>query len=148
MVEGTVRPSFGQLLMETAELWSQRGTCSRLRVGAVLARENRILTQGFNGAPAGMEHCGDPHPEGPCQVSAHAEENVLFFAAKYGIPTRGADLWVTHAPCSVCSRGIVNSGISRVSFKHRYRDMSGVALLQKAGVEVIDFVSLNHFQVT
>lgn len=130
------RPGFHELMMETASIWSKRGTCSRLRVGAVLADRNRILVQGYNGTVSGMPHCPDPHPEGPCEAAVHAEENVLYFAADRGIITRGTTLYVTHAPCFRCSRGLVNSGVETVIYRESYRSLDGVKLLRDAGVRV------------
>src|SRR5690606_18473928 len=77
----TPRPGFHQLMMRTARLWAERSTCSRLQVGAVLAREDRIIAVGYNGAVSGQPHCVH-EDDSPCEVSVHAEENVLYFAAK------------------------------------------------------------------
>lgn len=131
-----MRPSFHELMMETALIWSRRGTCSRLRVGAVLADRNRILAQGYNGNVSGMNHCPDPHLDGPCETAVHAEENVLYFAADRGIATRGTTLYVTHSPCFRCSRGLVNAGIVQVIYGEPYRSLDGVKLLRDAGVKV------------
>lgn len=130
------RPGFHDLMMETASIWAKRGTCSRLQVGAVLADRDRILVQGYNGNVSGLPHCPDPHPEGPCETAVHAEENILYFAAHRGISTRGTTMYVTHAPCYRCARGIVNAGVSRVIYKDTYRSMDGVSLLREAGVGV------------
>lgn len=132
-----MRPSFHELLMETASIWARRGTCPRLRVGAVLADNDRILVQGYNGNVAGMQHCPDPHPEGPCETAVHAEENVLYFAANRGISTSDTWLYVTHAPCYRCARGIVNAGIEVVVYRDEYRSMDGVKLLRQANVSVM-----------
>lgn len=121
--------------METARLWSRRGTCSRLQVGAVLARDDRIISIGYNGAPSRQVHCLHID-DSACIVSSHAEENVLHFAARHGLPTLGASMYVTHAPCYACSRGIVNSGIAEVFYGERYRDSRGLDLLLSAGVKV------------
>lgn len=139
-----VRPGFHDLMMDTASIWARRGTCSRLRVGAVLADRDRILVQGYNGNVSGAQHCQVPHPEGPCETAVHAEENVLYFAANRGIPTRGTTMYVTHAPCYRCARGIVNAGIERVIYKQFYRSSDGIRLLQEAGVSVasIDWYGL------
>lgn len=119
--------------MQTARLWSQRGTCSRLQVGAVLARDNRIVTLGYNGAPSGQVHC--LHIDNsPCLVASHAEENVIHFAARHGLPTQGTEMYVTHAPCGTCSRGIINAGVRAVYYGAEYRDSSGLDLLDRAGV--------------
>lgn len=121
--------------MQTAALMGTRGTCNRLKVGAVLAREGRILSTGYNGNVAGAEHCNHTDNE-PCQTATHAEENVIYFAAKHGVKTEGAELFVTHLPCYRCSRGLVNAGISRVMYAYEYRDTSGLFLLCQSGVIV------------
>lgn len=136
MDQATPRPSFPELMMETAWLWSTRGTCSRLQVGAVLERDNRIVSIGYNGTPSGMEHCLHIDDE-PCVFANHAEENVLFFAAKYGIATDGTTLYVTAAPCYRCSRGIINAGVRRVVFGSEYRDSSGLDLLRSASISAV-----------
>lgn len=129
------RESFQELLMRTAWLWSQRSTCSRLRVGAVVARDTRILVQGYNGAPAGMRHCRHVDDE-PCSVSVHSEANCISFAAKEGIRLSDATLYCTHAPCEGCAKLIINSGISEVVFDKTYRSAMGLVLLADASVRV------------
>lgn len=124
--------------MQTAVLWSQRGTCSRLQVGAVLSRDGRIIATGYNGAPSGHAHC-EHLDDQPCVKATHAEENVLYFAARYGMSTDGADLFVTHNPCYRCARGLINAGIRRVVYLHDYRDDSGVQLLNGSGIAVFRY---------
>lgn len=120
-------------MMDTARLWSTRGTCSRLQVGAVLARDDRIVALGYNGAPKGQVHC--LHLDNsPCLVSSHAEENVIHFAARHGLPTLGTEMYVTHAPCGACSRGIINAGVVTVYYGDEYRDSRGLDFLRTAGV--------------
>src|SRR5690606_36167447 len=96
----------------------------------------RVICIGYNGAPSGMVPCHH-EVDTPCEISEHAESNVLFFAAKHGIRTDGTTLYVTTAPCYRCSRGIVNAGISRVVYSDGYRDNRGLLLLQQACVPVI-----------
>lgn len=130
-----MRPSENDVLMQTAVLWSHRSTCPRLSVGAVLSKHGRILSTGYNGNVSGMPHCVH-ETTAPCETAVHAEENALYFAAQHGIATRGTDLFVTHNPCFRCSRGLVNAGVFRVFYLNEYRDMSGVELMEDAGLEV------------
>lgn len=168
------RPSRDEILMDTAWLWSQRGTCSRAYVGCVISREGRSLSNGYNGAPAGMEHCnhecncrsvrciyhGEPGcpceltpgenpcpvlnsdhlPEcpsqQPCTLAVHAEANALAFAARFGVVTEGAELHTTRVPCRNCAMLIINAGIRRVVWSETHRDMSGLQLLNRVGVDV------------
>lgn len=128
------RPSNASVLMETARLWSSRSTCSRLSVGAVLARDTRILAQGYNGAPSGLDHCPEPHPEGPCTRAVHAEANVIAWAARQGLSTQGSTMYLTHWPCLECAKLIINAGVESVFFDEDYRSFSGVALLIESGI--------------
>jgi len=137
--EGPVRISRDSALMFTAAIFSLRSTCNTGN-GAVIAREGRIISVGYNGAPTGQRHCLesgcildlDKH----CQRAIHAEVNAIAMAAKYGIPTEGAELFCTMAPCPNCSKLLVNSGIIRVVYSKSYPDMSGMELLMAGGIKV------------
>lgn len=146
--------------MATAELVSARSTCSRARVGVVVARAGRQLTSGYNGAPAGLPHCRhhcdcllddparheliiteDAHLIGcnslkPCTIAVHAEANAIAYAARYGMRLEGADLFTTLSPCVPCSQLIINAGIVRVVYSKEYRDTSGLTLLRQADIVV------------
>lgn len=122
--------------METAALWARRGTCSRLQVGAVLSRNGRIIATGYNGNASGLDHCNHTE-DSPCETAVHAEENVLYFAARHGLSTEGSTLYVTHNPCYRCARGLVNAGVRDVVFSQMYRDASGLHLLVESGVFVL-----------
>ena len=152
-----MRPSRIQVLMATAHIWAERSTCERMHVGCVLELEGRILTTGYNGAPAGMEHCfhscncelhdvtAPPEKHHvqchaliniPCRIAVHAEANAIAFAARHGIALVGARLFTTMAPCYACSQLIINAGVSTVIYDDPYRDMTGIELLVAAGVTV------------
>lgn len=127
------------MLFSMARTVSHRSTCDRLHVGAVLSRDGRVISLGYNGAPAGVAHCEHPWnkpDEGGCTLAVHAEANAIAFAAKHGVATTGAELHVTHMPCLKCSQLIINAGIVRVSYIYAYRDPSGIILLKEGGVEV------------
>lgn len=153
------RMSRDKMLMDVASVVSERGTCSRLQVGVVISRDGRIIVTGYNGAPAGIEHCDhicdcfhvmpkswteltshDPECKSlqPCTVSSHAEQNAIAFAAKHGLALDQSELHVTHGPCLACARSIINAGIQKVTYVEEFRDSSGVDLLRLAGVEVVD----------
>lgn len=152
------RPTRDQALMQVAEIFATRSTCSRAHVGVVIAREGRILSTGYNGAPAGMDHCdhsqeakiqfdpilqkemygaaGKP-PDPGCKVAVHAEANAIAYAAQHGIKLAGADLYSTYMPCLPCAQLVINSGIQRVLVRTLYRDRSGMRLLEAAGVDMM-----------
>ena len=127
------------MLFEMARTVANRSTCDRLHVGAVLSRDGRVISLGYNGAPAGVEHCKHPATEAlgiGCTLAVHAEANAIAFAAKHGVATAGAELHVTHMPCLKCAQLIINAGIVRVSYIKAYRDPSGIILLKEGGVNV------------
>ena len=134
--------------MEIAEVVATWSSCfqENRRVGAVIVRNNRIITTGYNGAPAGILPCRD---RGECLrrtlnipsgtqaqlcYAIHAEQNALIQAAKLGISIDGATLYCTHQPCVICSKLLINAGIARVLYKHPYPDEFSLQLLQEAGV--------------
>jgi dCMP deaminase len=123
--------------IDVANIFARQGTCSRLQVGALLVEGKRIISTGYNGAPAGMSHCY--HQEGddrPCHKAVHAEANVIAFAARKGVSTFGSTLYTTHMPCSDCAKLIINAGISKVVYDQEYRSAEGEQLLAEAGIEV------------
>lgn len=130
-----MRPSVESVLMQTAHAFSSRSTCSRLHVGAVLARDSRVIATGYNGAPAGMPHCRHQTAGEPCISAVHAEANAVAFAARHGIATDGATLYVTHSPCLECAKLLVNAGVARVIYATRYRLADGLRLLAICGVD-------------
>lgn len=131
----SARPTIDETMLDTAELWARRATCSRLSVGAVLAREGRVLATAYNGAPAGLPHCSHDVDE-PCAQSVHAEANALLWAARHGVSALGAALYVTHAPCLGCSGLIINAGIKRVVYRNEYRSHDGINRLLEAGIRI------------
>ena len=131
------RISRDDVMMDVAFIISGRGTCQRLQVGALISRDGRVLSMGYNGAPAGLAHCNHALDETDgCPRAIHAEANAIVWAARKGIPTEGAELFVTHMPCLNCARLIINAGISRVVYHLPYRLTEGVSLLREAGVKV------------
>lgn len=130
-----MRASRIEMLMSIAETIALRSTCDRLNVGAIITRDSRVVSTGYNGNVAGALHCR--HIDGsPCTSAVHAEANAIVFSARHGVGTEGAELFTTHQPCEGCAKLIVNSGLTRVFFKHEYRLREGLDLLIKSSVEV------------
>lgn len=129
------RPSEGEWLLRMADVAAQRSTCSRLQVGAVLSRDGRILSTGYNGAPSGETHC-EHLDDLPCTQSVHAEVNALVFAARHGVSTEGASFYVTHAPCYGCAGLLINAGVDTVYFRSHYRSKDGLDRLVDAEIVV------------
>jgi len=143
------RPSWDAYFMQIAHLVATRATCPRRSVGAVIVRDQRILATGYNGAPAGLPHCPTegPHNDWPvgcmraghCIRALHAEQNTLLQAAKIGIATEGADIYVTCQPCNTCAKMIINAGIRRVIYEGDYPDQFSKELFRDAGMQVFRF---------
>lgn len=124
--------------MTTAWILSYRGTCSRLRVGAVIADHRGVsLSSGYNGAPAGLPHCNHETSDEPCKISLHAEANAILWAARRGISIENAHLYTTHEPCYECSKLIAQSGIAVLYYGSAYTRNSGLALLHHARIETL-----------
>lgn len=144
------RISWNQYFMAQSHLLALRSTCPRLSVGATIVREKRIIAGGYNGSISGGEHCIDEGcymRDNHCIRTVHAEINALLQCAKYGTPTDGADLYVTHFPCLHCTKAIIQAGIKNVYYANDYRnDPYAVELFETAGVRVVK-VPFNKGQV-
>lgn len=142
------RPSWQEYFMQMAILASLRSTCLRRAVGAALVRDNQVISTGYNGSPKHTLHCSETGclreqlrvPSGEkhelCR-GVHAEQNVIIQAAINGSSTRGATLYCTHQPCSICARMIINAEISTVYIANRYPDALGEKLFKEAGITMI-----------
>lgn len=125
-------------MMQTAQVWAEESYCKRNKVGAVLAKDDRVLVTGYNGTIRGHENdCEDGDITKLTVV--HAEQNVIAFAAKNGIPTEGCTMFVTLSPCDQCAKLLVQAGISEIVYMNEYRDKKGIEILRKSGVEVRQF---------
>jgi dCMP deaminase len=135
------RLSRNDMLMSVAMLMAQRGTCTRLKVGAIITVDSRIVGSGYVGAPQRIDHCNSSncHPDKPCTRTIHAEQNAIAFCARYGTPTEGCTIYCTHQPCAQCARLIIQAGIVKVVYGMEYRDPEGLNLLKQAGVDCVKY---------
>ena len=126
--------------MKVAELTATNSYARRTKVGAVLVRDGRIISSGWNGQPAGLpNNCEDELPDGSLVTKntvIHSEVNAIFFCAKNGIKTDGSTLYLTLSPCVTCALAIIQAGIKEVYYKEKYRDLNGVKLLKKNNIKV------------
>ncbi len=137
-----IRPTWDEYFMEIARQVAQRSTCPRASVGAVIVRERRILTTGYNGAPEGLLHCleaGCIIEDDHCQRSLHAEQNAIIQAALHGVSIAGGTIYITHQPCNTCAKMIINAGLKRVIYAGEYPDELARNFLAEAGVELVRF---------
>ena len=148
-----MRPSWDSYFMQITELVKTRSTCLRRQVGALVVRDRRIVSTGYNGAPSGIAHCeaagclrqklGIPSGERHELCRAiHAEQNALLQAARYGSVLQNGTLYVTCQPCSLCAKMLINAGIVRIVYKGDYPDELATSLLQEAGIELVRFTEL------
>lgn len=146
----TERPSWDAYFMKLAHLATERSTCLRRQVGAVLVKDNHVLATGYNGAPRGVKHCIEVGclrtklgiPSGQMQEicrGVHAEQNCITQAALHGITTRDSIVYTTFSPCSICSRLLINAGIKKVYFEGFYPDELSRSLLREARVNLCQF---------
>jgi dCMP deaminase len=126
--------------MQIAFTVAQRSTCDRAHVGCVLVRDRRILTTGYNGAPAGLPHCdeiGHLLIDGHCVRTLHAEQNAIIQGALHGVSIVDATAYVTHQPCLTCAKMLINAGVRRVVYAGNYPDANSRRFLEEAHVELV-----------
>lgn len=142
------RPDWDSYFMEIAQIVSKRSTCKRRNVGALIVKEKRILSTGYNGAPTGLKHCieagclretlniasGERHEL--CK-GLHAEQNAIIQAAYHGVSISSADIYSTHLPCSICIKMIINAGIVRVFYANGYPDSLSMEMINESGVTLV-----------
>lgn len=148
-----IKPSFDKIYMDLAQKLALRSHCVKAQVGAVLTKDTRIVSLGYNGPPAGTHNCDQEWPEtgcardskGSCSLALHAEQNAILYATKNNVSMQDATLYVTLSPCISCARVIFTTGIRKVFYKDSYAKFKGldsdegVDFLKRFGVEVIQY---------
>ncbi|MFY0685507.1 MAG: dCMP deaminase family protein [Cyclobacteriaceae bacterium] len=144
------KPAFDDIFMELAVNLASRSHCIKRHVGAVLTKDTRIISIGYNGPPAGTHNCDDKWPEegcprdskGSCSLAIHAEQNALLYAVKNKASVEGATLYVTLSPCIACARIIYTMGVQKVIYLNSYAEYKGIGsdegvdFLKQFGVSV------------
>lgn len=145
------KQSFDDIFMNLALELSARSHCIRAQVGAVLAKDTRIISIGYNGPPAGTHNCDEEWPgvgcakdsKGSCSLALHAEENAILYAVKNGASLEGSTLYTSLSPCISCARLIFSAGITKVFYRHSYAaykglpEDEGVVFLNRFGIETL-----------
>jgi dCMP deaminase len=145
------RPDNDTYFMKMAELVATRSTCLRRQVGAVVVKEKRVLTTGYNGAPKGLKHCeevGCVREQNQVESGTrhelcrgvHAEQNAVIQAAYFGISIKDATMYTTNFPCVLCAKILVNAGIREVVYKDEYVDDLSKDILNESRVVVRRYV--------
>lgn len=143
------RPSWDEYFMQMAELTAKRSTCLRRHVGAVIVKDRHIIATGYNGAPRGLQHCDElggclrqklQVPSGQrhelCRA-LHAEQNAIIQAATLGQSIEEGTIYVTHQPCAICAKMIINAGLKRIVVREGYPDELAKEILDEAGLEIM-----------
>jgi dCMP deaminase len=143
-----MKQKFIDAYMDVAERFAQLSSAVRLQVGAIVVKDDRIISIGYNGMPSGWDNCCEIHSgEGPNwklttkDEVLHAESNAIAKLAKSSESGKGATMFVTHQPCIDCAKLIYQSGIATVYYKNEYRSTQGVEFLKKSQIEVIHYSS-------
>jgi len=145
------RPTWDEYFMEMAQVAAKRSTCLRRSVGAVIVKNKQILASGYNGTPMGLPHCEEVGclreqmkvPSGKCHElcrGVHAEQNAITQAAYHGVSVKGGTIYVTHQPCVVCTKMLINAGIERVVYANPYPDELAQEMMgqSKMSIEVFN----------
>jgi dCMP deaminase len=154
-----VKPDFDDIFMELAVNLAKRSHCIKKHVGAVLVKDTRIISIGYNGPPSGTHNCDEEFPgtgcsrdsKGSCSLALHAEQNAILYAVKNKASVEGSTLFVTLAPCLPCARIIYSMGIEKVIFLYSYAQYKGlttdegIEFLLRFGVEVLHYAK--HIEV-
>ena len=149
LAEQKRRPSWDEYFMRIAKLTSERSTCMRRQVGAVIVLDKHLIASGYNGAPKGLTHCaemggcyreklgiksGERHEL--CRA-LHAEQNAIVQSAAMGHSIEGATIYITHQPCAICAKMIINAGIRKIIVGEGYPDELAVEILKEAGLKIV-----------
>lgn len=147
------RPAFDDIYMELAVNLAKRSHCIKRHVGAVLTKDTRIISIGYNGPPSGTHNCDEEWPttgcpldsRGGCSLAIHAEQNAILYAVKNKTSVEGATLYVTLSPCLACARIIYSMGIQKVMYFESYAEYKGLStdegvdFLNRFGVDCVKF---------
>ena len=129
--------------LRMASIWAENSYCKRRNVGALIVKDQMIISDGYNGTPSGFENVCEDEQNVTLPYVLHAEANAITKVAASSNSSKGATIYVTSAPCIECSKLIIQSGIVRVVYSEKYRTEEGCDLLKKANIQV-DFIDLNE----
>ena len=130
--------------LRMARIWAENSYCKRLNVGALIVKDNMIISDGYNGTTTGFENCCEDENNQTHWYVLHAEANAILTVASSTQSCEGATLYITMSPCKDCSKLIHQAGIKRVVFLEDYKDTEGVRFLERAGVEVIHLANIDE----
>ncbi len=135
---------YDKAYLRLAESWAKLSQCNRKQVGAIIVKDEIIISDGFNGTPAGFDNCCENDEGLTHWYVLHAEANAILKVAKSTNNCKGATLYLTHSPCRDCSKLVLQSGIKRVVYKEAYKDPAGIDFLRNAGLEMVHINQINE----
>lgn len=130
--------------LRMASIWAENSYCQRRKVGAILVRDQMIISDGYNGTPAGFENVCEDTDGTTKPYVLHAEANAITKVARSNNSSEGSTLYITASPCLECAKLIIQAGIKRVVFNELYRLADGIDLLRRAGVECTHIADINQ----
>ncbi len=134
---GEKQKVFDQRYLQMAQIWAQNSYCKRRQVGALIVKDKMIISDGYNGTPAGFENVCEDENNITLPYVLHAEANAITKVAKSNNSSENSTLYVTTSPCMECAKLIIQAGIGRVVFCNKYRITEGLDLLKRAGIEIV-----------
>lgn len=135
---------YDRAYLRLALSWAQLSHCSRKKVGAIIVKDAIIISDGYNGTPAGFDNCCENEEGNTHWYVLHAEANAILKVAKSTNNCKDATLYLTHSPCKDCSKLVLQSGIKRLVYQEAYKDTSGIDFLKNAGLEVVQIEHCEH----
>ncbi|MBR4367082.1 MAG: dCMP deaminase family protein [Bacteroidaceae bacterium] len=133
-----------QRYLRMARIWAENSYCQRRKVGALVVKDNMIISDGYNGTPSGFENICEDENNTTKPYVLHAEANAITKLARSHNSSKGATMYITDSPCIECAKLIIQSGIKRVLYANTYRLDDGINLLKRAGIEV-QFIDLSEY---
>jgi dCMP deaminase len=134
---GTKQQQFDRRYLRMASIWSENSYCKRRKVGALIVKDKMIISDGYNGTPAGFENICEDENNVTRPYVLHAEANAITKVARSNNSSENATLYITDSPCMECAKLIIQSGIKRVVYSNQYRNLDGIELLKRAGIELV-----------
>jgi dCMP deaminase len=128
---------FDRSYLEMAAVWAKNSYCKRRQVGAIIVKNNMIISDGFNGTPSGFENICEDENDSTKPYVMHAEANAITKVARSNNSSENSTLYITSSPCMECAKLIIQAGIKRVVFSDNYRISDGIELLKRAGIDVV-----------
>jgi dCMP deaminase len=139
----TKQARYDKAYLRLAASWARLSHCQRKQVGAIIVKDAIIISDGYNGTPAGFDNCCEDENNETHWYVLHAEANAILKVARSTNNCKDATLYLTHSPCKDCSKLVLQSGIKRLVYQEAYKDLSGVQFLESAGLEVLQIENID-----